>query len=137
MNRTLLSIQHLPETAFFKISHFFKTSRKLLPCHHFVFQESCKVPQNFKNWLRNNNFTPENNRDFSIVKLSAREVTIFPEKIYFSFLFFYLKCTKPKHFCIVCIAECQTLKIFPQICLNFNLKVFGLPPLHTQTAYSK
>ena len=33
------------------------------------------------------------------------------------------------------IAERQTLKIIPQICLIFNFKMFGLPPLHMQKAY--
>ena len=50
---------------------------------------------------------------------------------------FYLKCTKPKQNSSVWIAECQTLNIIPQICLIFIFKVFGLPPLHMQKAYSK
>ena len=72
----LLSIHHLPETAFFRpqekcyhatILH----SRSLKKCH-----------KKFEKRLTNKNFKPENlNRAFSIVKMLAREVTIFPEKI--------------------------------------------------------
>ena len=76
------------------------------------------------------------NMAFSIVKMSAREVTIFPEKK-MKLIIFHLKCSKSKQNCVVCIAEHKTLKIIPQICLIFNLKVFGLPPLHMQKAYSK
>ena len=54
---------------------------------------------------------PENNLNmaFSIVKMSARDVTIFPEKS--KLVIFHLKCTKPKQNCIICTAEHQTLKI--------------------------
>ena len=37
-------------------------------------------------------------------------------------IIFHLNCTKPKQNCIVCIADCQTLKISPQICLIFNFQ---------------
>ena len=74
-------------------------------------------------------------RSFSIVKMPAREVTIFPEKS--KLVNFQLNCTKPKQHCIACIAECQTLEIIPQFSLIFNCKVFRLPPLHMQNAYSK
>ena len=76
------------------------------------------------------------NRAVSIVKLPAREVTIFPEKKS-KFIIFHLKCTKPKQNCFVCIDAHQTLEIIPQICLIFSFKVFGLPLLHMQKAYSK
>ena len=45
-----------------------------------------------------------------------------------SVIFFYLKCTKPIKNCILCIADRQTLRNFPQI----NLIVIGLTPLHMQ-----
>ena len=34
---TILSIHHLPETAFFQNLTFLKTSTKILPCRHFFF----------------------------------------------------------------------------------------------------
>ena len=58
------------------------------------------------------------NRAFSIVKLPESKVNIFPEK--FKVIIFHLECTKQKQNCFVCIAECQTLKIIPQICLVFS-----------------
>ena len=56
---------------------------------------------------------------FSIVKIVSKGSNYFPGKKY-KLIIFHLKCTKPKKNCIVCIAEHQTLKMIPQICLIFQ-----------------
>ena len=49
--------------------------------------------------------------------MSAREVTIFPEKM----VIFHL--------------NSKTRKVFLQICFILNFKVFGLPPLHIKIIF--
>ena len=76
------------------------------------------------------------NRDFSMGKLEARKVTIFPEK--FKSLNF-LKCKskiKPTSSSIKSLPEVQMFELSRQFCQN-SVKYFGLSPLSMQNPYWK
>ena len=123
----------------FSKSHFLKDLKKKYERVTILHSKSLKkCHKNFENPLTKKVICKKIflNRAFSIVILPARKVTIFLGKKS-KLVIFHLKCTKPKQNCFVCIAERQILKIIPQICLICSLKVFGLPPLHMQNAYSK
>ena len=65
---------------------------------------------------------PENNFEYGFSNCkNVSNGSIFPEK--------NLNCT-------LCITEYQSLKFIQQICLVFNFKAFGFPPLHMKKAYS-
>ena len=117
--------------------HFFKRPQEKYYHVTILHSESLKkCHKNFENqltWLTNKKFMPENNFEYGF--FHCKKCPGKKSKM----VIFHLKCTKPKPNCIVCIAERQTLtgNYFPKICLIFNFKVFGLPPLHMQNAYSR
>ena len=58
-------------------------------------------------------------------------------KIKIEFLIFHFKYYEPTPNSKICLIEVQKFEQIPSICLNFDLKTFGLPPLYMQITWSR